>query len=589
MSKSSIVPNDTSDRLQALLLQEFNTDEQQQFVMHFYLYMKYQDDDTRYEISLDDIWEWLGFSRRDNAKRLIMKEFKIDVDYVLSKPLLPKEERSNGGQNKDVVMMNVSTFKDMCMKANTEKGKQTRAYYRKMETIFLKYNKEQQTQLIGNMEATFECQLEMERHRALIKAYDKMPLVYILKVKCPHIKGEHILIKLGYSDDVADRILKLSSMFGCPVIVMHLYPCENNKAFEQFLFKHHKIAPLKHNELIGENKAKSTECFLMKSEFMLNMVRRILDKHVLFYKTKNQRSKELDIQIKNVENERLRLQQNALLINMFHNNPDGLLRALELTSQDKSETVENNQATFEEEKVVMANGNEDSRNGEPITAQRIYGPQVQLYDGTDTSRLLQVFKGITDATREISNASFTAIKNAAKTRQIYLGHRWFLIDKNDPEPNKPRDIGATITSRQRYVGFVAMMDLDRSRVLNVFSTQREASEHLSQHDSAMSSAIKYGTPLSGFFWIHWHHVDAEKQEIYLRTHKLPVVETKARGVPVMQIDPETLKVIATHPSITDVVKKFNMSPKTIKRIVLQETTYKGFQWKLGDVLSTSNV
>jgi phage anti-repressor protein len=48
-------------------------------------------------------------------------------------------EQVHGGHNKEKIMMNVDTFKALCMMPNTQKGKQTRRYYSKMESIFFKY------------------------------------------------------------------------------------------------------------------------------------------------------------------------------------------------------------------------------------------------------------------------------------------------------------------------------------------------------------------------------------------------------------------------------------------------------------------
>ena len=49
----------------------FSTEEQQLFISSFYCYLNYKSDD--FVIDLDDIWNWLGFTRKDNTKRLLEK------------------------------------------------------------------------------------------------------------------------------------------------------------------------------------------------------------------------------------------------------------------------------------------------------------------------------------------------------------------------------------------------------------------------------------------------------------------------------------------------------------------------------------
>jgi hypothetical protein len=36
---------------------------------------------------MDDVWKWIGFSRKDPCKRLIEKHFTRDTDYMLHNPV----------------------------------------------------------------------------------------------------------------------------------------------------------------------------------------------------------------------------------------------------------------------------------------------------------------------------------------------------------------------------------------------------------------------------------------------------------------------------------------------------------------------
>jgi len=61
----------------------FNTNEQQLFVASFYCYLNYDKND--FNIDFDDIWRWLGFSRKDHAKTVLNKNFVINIDYKVKK------------------------------------------------------------------------------------------------------------------------------------------------------------------------------------------------------------------------------------------------------------------------------------------------------------------------------------------------------------------------------------------------------------------------------------------------------------------------------------------------------------------------
>ena len=54
--------------------------EQQMFVSSFYCYLNYHKTDD-FVIDLDNVWQWLGFSQKVNAKRVLEKNFTINKDY----------------------------------------------------------------------------------------------------------------------------------------------------------------------------------------------------------------------------------------------------------------------------------------------------------------------------------------------------------------------------------------------------------------------------------------------------------------------------------------------------------------------------
>ena len=60
----------------------FNNYEQQMFVASFYCYLNY-DSDADFVIDLDNVWKWVGFGQKVNAKRVLEKNFTIDKDYKL--------------------------------------------------------------------------------------------------------------------------------------------------------------------------------------------------------------------------------------------------------------------------------------------------------------------------------------------------------------------------------------------------------------------------------------------------------------------------------------------------------------------------
>ena len=74
--------------------EEFTDYEQQIFVTSFYGFLNY-DSKTDFVIDLDNIWKWLGFGQKVNAKRVLEKNFILDKDYKCSLCQLAKQTTSH--------------------------------------------------------------------------------------------------------------------------------------------------------------------------------------------------------------------------------------------------------------------------------------------------------------------------------------------------------------------------------------------------------------------------------------------------------------------------------------------------------------
>lgn len=118
---------------------QFDNEEQRIFVNSFYAYLNHHPTDD-FVVDFDIVCNFIGFTRKDNFKRLLEKNFREGTDY--QNLLLPKEEqvKVNGGAglNKETIMLNVDTFKNICMLANTQQAKIIRTYYIKLENVVMK-------------------------------------------------------------------------------------------------------------------------------------------------------------------------------------------------------------------------------------------------------------------------------------------------------------------------------------------------------------------------------------------------------------------------------------------------------------------
>ena len=125
-----------------------------------------------------------------------------------------------------------------------------------------------------------------------------------------------------------------------------------------------------------------------------------------------------------------------------------------------------------------------------------------------------------------------------------------------------------------------MLDLEKTRIIEVFAKQTDAAKHINQDPSAICVALRYKRPIGGYVWMHLDDVDVTLVDAWTCAgNELPGAAQNIRGMRLQQINATTNAVIKTFASITDVVKTMKMSPATIKRYVASQHAYNGFLWK----------
>jgi phage anti-repressor protein len=124
---------------------ELSFEQKDTFIMNFYSYLSY-DTERDFVVDLDNIWQWLGYTRKNDTKKLLEKHFALNKDYQV---FLSSERKQRGGHNKKQYLMNIKTFKKLCLKSDTKKAEDIHDYFLKMEEIMFDYTKEQLVNVQG--------------------------------------------------------------------------------------------------------------------------------------------------------------------------------------------------------------------------------------------------------------------------------------------------------------------------------------------------------------------------------------------------------------------------------------------------------
>ena len=208
------------------------------------------------------------------------------------------------------------------------------------------------------------------------------------------------------------------------------------------------------------------------------------------------------------------------------------------------------------------------------------GPIVQIYHKDNLQKVVRVFSSIIEATRDFNynnkTAAFTCVKKANQHKTVYLDHRWhFITNRQEIDLHKPRDIGQTVITQERKQGQVAMLNIDKTKIINVFKMAKEAAKSISQHPSAMCTAIKYVSSLHNHYWLLWENVSVSLRNDFLESNILPVKPSNIRGIKIELLHPNSNEVVKTFDSYTDVQKELKISVRKIKELLENNESYKG--------------
>jgi hypothetical protein len=184
--------------------EKFSETQQQLFIGSFYCYLNYEKND--FVIDLENVWKWLDFSRKDPAKVVLEKHFVKDIDYIVFQQ--PLENPKMGGRPKEIILMNINTFKKLCLKSNTKKADEIHDYFIKLEETFQEIVNEESTELKQQLEKKNKIieNNQLFREKTILEQFpDNKQCVYYGIIDDKSNTGEN-LIKFGNSNKLNQRI-----------------------------------------------------------------------------------------------------------------------------------------------------------------------------------------------------------------------------------------------------------------------------------------------------------------------------------------------------------------------------------------------
>jgi hypothetical protein len=558
---------DYQSKLVEKVKNNFTNYEQQMFLSSFYCYLKY-DSKNDYVIDLDNVWKWLDFSQKDAAKRVIEKNFLINKDYKIFAPQVGGAKKdTRGGHNKEVIMLNVETFKKFCLKAGTKKADEIHDYFIKLENIMFEITKEegdelkQQVLTLENknkkMEEKIIKQKELDNEKFLLKEYATIgSIVYIIKVKT--FENGQYIIKLGESRrGVKDRYNEHKSKFE-ECLLLNCFEVDKSNEFETFLHTHQNIHPNNVTNLKGHESEK--ELFLIGSTLTYQTLLKIIDDNINNYKYK---VRELLLEIENLK---LKLpievinNDNELLKELVNNNK---LLTNKVCSLETSIQLILNKLNSQETKIVTGFNQQLPH----------LGPRLQKIN-PETIQLIKVYESVTEAMNENKNIKRPSIAKAVEENTIYCGFRWQLVERN-LEPNIIHSLEPTKETKVQNLGYIAKLNIDKTQILNIYLDRKTAAQQNGfESSSALDNPVKNGTIVNNQYYTLYDKCEADLINNFEAEYGKPLLYKN--GIGQYDLDNNLVNEFACK---YDCIRELKMSDKTLAKALDKNVQYNGFYYK----------
>jgi hypothetical protein len=433
-----------------------------------------------------------------------------------------------------------------------------------------------------------------ERSRALVDGFSFTDLVYVMFLM--DFADGSILIKIGKTTDLRERLGKISTMFGLKVFVMDVYPCEKIKQFEDLILQYLRSKGYSYTDIIN-NKCTNTEVFLLPHPDLYEGLKRKMQMDVSKYERRNIREIELLVEAKKIDAEiakyALESQKytlmSALLEKDTHGFHDILFNLSKQVLDDVTNSHHTNDISIQHEVEIIGEDLEgnigDDEDEEVEFSEHFNGPIVRKFALDNLTEPLLEYEGLTLAVRkeakEGNEASYSQLKTSAENCTVYLGHRWQIVVRN--LRNEIIPLPETVSHQVRKTGLVACLTKDGKEIIDVFATQVLCAEYANISGGAVTLAIQNKSitrakgNLPKMTIKMWSDVDEAIQMSWLQDHILPIIPPSDKCKPVLRTRVADGKE-EPFESLEKLRKYTGVTKKTVDSSILTNTPKNGWTY-----------
>jgi phage anti-repressor protein len=541
------------------------------FIANVYAFLMYHSTKD-FPINIDTIYKLIGFANKANAKRALINNFIKDEDYKVL--LIPRDEQklndNRGGSNEETIMLNIDTFKSLCMIVKTDKAKEIRKYYIKLENIFneivnderLEYELEQKALLnkvkkLEDKNNNLIIQKQFEKHNMLLREFGNIgSIVYIIKVKS-FDDGTYI-VRIGESRrGIEDRYKEHKSNY-TECIILECFMVNKSKDFEKFI--HTQIKENKVTDLDGHTN--ENELFLIGKNVSYNTLLNVINTNLKYFN-----NNDLELSLAELEIKKLQ-EMNEILNNDNFNNIFNQVLEINKNIMNRLDKIELQNGEILEKLNVPKTTNNFK---EPLN---ILGPRLQKIN-PESLLLIKVYESISECIKENQDIKRSSINKAVIENTIYNGFRWLLVDR-ELNPNVIYDIKETKVTRVQNLGYIAKLNIDKTEILNVYLDRKTASVlNNYPNNSSLDIIVKKMKLSNGNYYLLYDKCNVNLRKAFEDKYSNPILYKNGIG----RFDGNN-NLVDEFVSKYDCCQKLNISDKSVIKSINKNIAYNGFYYKV---------
>lgn len=429
---------------------------------------------------------------------------------------------------------------------------------------------------------------ELITHKNLIKAFDQRNIIYLCRLKYLDDKK---IVKIGSSQNIKERISSMNSQFdNIEIILLDIIEVNNYRKFEKYLHNNNFIKSYSY-PLLKRDSSESKETYLVSDDELKEFIKIINEDKKKYQDIDSKEIEELKLKQNEIELEKIKIKE-ASELEKIKLKAEYELQQKELEFEILQYKVNNNienKETINETEFLSDDNNYLSDEELDLTKinfqlkKRSNGnrsPKVYQYLPDNLLIPIKIYDSPAEVERDLSelHISPAPLRASSKNNTIYKGFRWLFLNRN---LELPLNIPDTVDTKHKSpdIKYIAMIDIKKTKIIQLFSTQKDAVEARNMKSRSFTRAIQQQSISSGHYWNFFDNCSEEMKLEYLKNNKLPEKYIANIGKKVEQIDPKTNTVIKIYNSNRDIVKNFQMSTLTLQKCLKSGEIYNGYIWK----------